>query len=112
MCQGMEIKVQLAPVEQRKVWIPKRKCETSTKYGELKSTKMILVVQSYSVHKICGALGLQSEFDPLIEPSFFINKRQNKRKSREFVPLVQSQTIFKICQGLGIQAILASPPEI
>ncbi|GFV01980.1 hypothetical protein TNCV_1247481 [Trichonephila clavipes] len=113
MCQGLEIKVQLAPVEQRKVWIPKRKYETSTKYGKLKSTKMIPVVRFYNVHKICGALGLQSKFDPLMEPPFFVSKRrQCKRESQEFVPLVQSETIFQDLPRFRHQATLAPPPEI
>ncbi|GFX93361.1 hypothetical protein TNCV_151671 [Trichonephila clavipes] len=69
---------------------------------------MIAIVKYYSVHKMCGALGLDTEFDPLIEQPFVVLRR----KSREFVPLVQSESIFKLCQALGIKATLAPPPKI
>ncbi|GFW75925.1 hypothetical protein TNCV_4431031 [Trichonephila clavipes] len=82
--------------------------QSTNKCGELKRTKMIPIVKSYNVHKMCGALGLEAEFDPMIKQPFVVLKR----KSREFVPLVQSETIFKLCQALGIKATLAPPPKI
>ncbi|GFY76113.1 hypothetical protein TNIN_345721 [Trichonephila inaurata madagascariensis] len=112
MCQALEIKVDLVSVEERKAWIPEQKYLTNTKSGELNRTKKVPIVRSFMIHKICMALGLESNFDPLMEPTFFVRKQQNKRKSQEFVPLVKSISVFKICQGLGIKAMLAPPQEI
>ncbi|GFY76114.1 hypothetical protein TNIN_345731 [Trichonephila inaurata madagascariensis] len=112
MCQALEIKVDMVPVEERKAWIPKKKYVTNTKSGELNRNKMVPIVRSYMIHKICMSLALESDFDPLMEPTFFVRKQQNKRKSQEFVPLVKSISVLKICQGLGIKAMLAPPQEI
>ncbi|GFY76115.1 hypothetical protein TNIN_345741 [Trichonephila inaurata madagascariensis] len=112
MCQALEINVELVPIEKRHVWIPEQKYVSNTKSGKLNRTKMIPIVRSYMIYKICVSLGLESDFDPLMEPTFFVRKQQNKHKSQEFVPLVKSISVFKICQGLGIKATLASPQEI
>ncbi|GFT22108.1 hypothetical protein TNCV_3271631 [Trichonephila clavipes] len=112
MCQALEIKVDLVPVEERKAWIPEQKYLNNTKSGEHNRTKMVPIVRSFMIHKICKSLGLKSDFDPLMEPTFFVRKQQNKRKSQEFAPLVKSISVFKICEGLGIKAMLAPPQEI
>ncbi|GFT22121.1 hypothetical protein TNCV_3271731 [Trichonephila clavipes] len=112
MCQALEIKVDLVPDEERKTWIPEQKYLNNSKSGELNRTKMVPIVRSFMIHKICMSLGLKSDFDPLMEPTFFVRKQQNKCKSQEFVPLVKSISVFKICEGLGIKAMLAPPQEI
>ncbi|GFX54385.1 hypothetical protein TNCV_3824841 [Trichonephila clavipes] len=112
MCQGLGIKARFVPVEDKKVWKPKWRNQPNNRCGELNHSKMIPVVRSFYVHKMCGALGLEVEFDPMIKQPFFVHKRQSKRKSQEFVPLVKSISVFKICEGLGIRAVLASPQEM
>ncbi|GFS36298.1 hypothetical protein TNIN_148741 [Trichonephila inaurata madagascariensis] len=108
MCLALDLKLQLASVEARKAWPyqPKQKIVTSTSKTDLKRTKIIPAVRSYTVYKMCDALGIEVNYNPLIEQPFFVRKR------RENIPVVKSEFIFKICQGLNIKAILASPPEV
>ncbi|GFQ99818.1 hypothetical protein TNCT_177091 [Trichonephila clavata] len=106
MCIALDLKVHLVPVEERKAWIyqPKQKFVTSTVKTEMKRTKIIPVVKSYTVHKLCDALGLEVIYNPLIEQPLFVRKR------RENVPVVKSESIFKFCQALNIKAKLAPAP--
>ncbi|GFQ71711.1 hypothetical protein TNCT_139411 [Trichonephila clavata] len=108
MCLALDIKVQLAPVEARKAWDykPKQKFVTSTVKTELKRTKIIPVVKSFTVHKLCDALGLEVDYNPLIEQPLFVRKR------RENIPVVKSESIFKFCQALNIKAKLAPAPVV
>ncbi|GFR15139.1 hypothetical protein TNCT_210821 [Trichonephila clavata] len=108
ICEGLGINAQFVQVQDKKVWKSNWKNLSNNNCGKFKPTKRIPKVRSFNVHKMCEALGLETEFDPTIEPLFVVHKR----KSREFIPVVQSESIFKMCQALGIKATLAPPTEI
>ncbi|GFR03097.1 hypothetical protein TNCT_41001 [Trichonephila clavata] len=108
MCIALDLKVKLAPLEERETWNyqPRQKFVTSSVKIEKKRTKIIPVVKSYTVHKLCDALGLEADYNPLIEQPSFVRKR------RENVPVVKSESIFKFCQALNIKVKLAPAPVI
>ncbi|GFS47005.1 hypothetical protein TNIN_426861 [Trichonephila inaurata madagascariensis] len=108
MCLALNLKVQLAPVETRKAWHyqPKQKSVTSTCKTDLKRTKIIPAVRSYTVYKMCDALGVEVDYNPLIEQPSFVRKR------RKNIPVVKSEFIYKLCQDLNIKVKLAPLPEV
>ncbi|GFV88963.1 hypothetical protein TNCV_442281 [Trichonephila clavipes] len=79
MFLALGLNVQLAPVE-RKAWNykPKQNCVSSTVKTELKRTKIIPVVRSYTVHKMYGALGLEVDYNPLTGTTHLCQKKTSK----------------------------------
>ncbi|GFY73012.1 hypothetical protein TNIN_173521 [Trichonephila inaurata madagascariensis] len=55
-CLALDIKVQLARSQEKKVWIPRHK------HQKLERKNKVPVVRSEIVHKMCIALGLEVEF--------------------------------------------------
>ncbi|GFR33937.1 hypothetical protein TNCT_597801 [Trichonephila clavata] len=62
------------------------------------------IVRSVMVHKICQALGIDTELNPAAEFKNF--KLPQKRKPN---PIVHSVAVFKLCEALNIKASLANP---
>ncbi|GFR11147.1 hypothetical protein TNCT_590391 [Trichonephila clavata] len=74
--------------------------------------KVIPVIHSLMVFKICGALDIKVQFEPIENQSHDIQKCenqtnvpivQNKLKSNNSLPVVHSLMIYKTCEALGIK---------
>ncbi|GFT33816.1 hypothetical protein NPIL_139581 [Nephila pilipes] len=96
ICEGLDIKVQLAPIEKRDNWYKQTK----------NTTKCIPIVRSEKIFKICNALNLPAK----LEQAERLNKKvgeQTKRSSRiTSPPIVNSEAVYKICLALGLPAKL------
>ncbi|GFU39656.1 hypothetical protein NPIL_342291 [Nephila pilipes] len=96
MCEGLDIEVQLASIEQRDAWDKKIK----------KSTQCIPTVRSENVFKICNALNLPAELE-LTERLDIEFEEQTKTSSGiKATPIVNSAVVYKICLALGLPAQL------
>ncbi|GFY49041.1 hypothetical protein TNIN_179081 [Trichonephila inaurata madagascariensis] len=109
ICEGLDIEVQLAPIEEGKIWISKFN-------NQRKRMKYIPTVQSEIVYKLCGALNLEVQLSAANDQKIFIQKQkkeQNKRrKSKKVIPIVKSPSIYKFCIALGIEARLDAESPI
>ncbi|GFU01144.1 hypothetical protein NPIL_669231 [Nephila pilipes] len=96
MCEGLNMEVQLAPIEERPTWGKKIK----------KSTQCIPTVRSETVFKICNALNLPAELelneglDIEVEEEIIISSRIKS------TPIVNSVVVYKICLAIGLPAQL------
>ncbi|GFU34830.1 hypothetical protein NPIL_628331 [Nephila pilipes] len=92
ICEGLDIKVQLSPVEIRDTWSKKIK----------KTNKCIPIVRSEMIFKICNALNLPAKLE-LNEGWNIEDGVQTKKSSRSKAPLVvNAATVYKICLALGL----------
>ncbi|GFU34843.1 hypothetical protein NPIL_628431 [Nephila pilipes] len=92
ICEGLDIKVQLAPVEIRETWTKKIK----------KSNKCIPIVRSEMIFKICNALNLPAKLE-LNEGKNIGDGVQTKKLSRSKAPpVVNAVAVYKICLALGL----------
>ncbi|GFV39064.1 hypothetical protein TNCV_2008081 [Trichonephila clavipes] len=98
ICEGLDIDVQIAPIEESKIWIRKFN-------DQRKRKKYIPLVQSESVFKLCLALNLEVQLSTKNGHKEFIQKRKNKSKC---IPTVYST---EICQSLCIEAELDTSSE-
>ncbi|GFS85433.1 hypothetical protein NPIL_11261 [Nephila pilipes] len=73
---------------------------------EPKQKKSISIVRSITVHKICEALGIETELNPGAEFKGF--KQQKKIKTKRIVTVVLSMVTFKFCEALDIKCTLAA----
>ncbi|GFT51066.1 hypothetical protein NPIL_14441 [Nephila pilipes] len=96
ICEGLDIKVQLAPIEKRVTWNKKIK----------KSNNCIPTVRSETIFKICNALNLPAKLE-LTEEFNIQMGEQTKRSSRITAPpILNSVAVYKICLALGLPAQL------
>ncbi|GFU54150.1 hypothetical protein NPIL_33471 [Nephila pilipes] len=96
MCEGLDMEVQLAPIEERHAWDKKIKI----------STQCIPTVRSETVFKICNALNLPGELE-LTEGLDIKVEEKTKISSRiKATPIVNSVAVYKICLALGLPAQL------
>ncbi|GFR04914.1 hypothetical protein TNCT_464341 [Trichonephila clavata] len=101
MCEGLNIDVQIAPIEKREIWIRKFN-------DQRKRKKYIPLVQSEIVFKFCIALNLEVQLSTENGQKEFIQKRKKKSKC---IPTVYSTTVYKMCQSLCIEAELNTSSE-
>ncbi|GFS45612.1 hypothetical protein NPIL_112261 [Nephila pilipes] len=71
---------------------------------EPKLKKSAPIVYSITIHKICEALGLDSELNPGA-------KFESFKQQKKVVPVVQSKAIFKFCEALDIKCTLGASPN-
>ncbi|GFS72104.1 hypothetical protein NPIL_323021 [Nephila pilipes] len=93
MCEGLNMEVQLAPIEERPTWDKKIK----------KSTQCIPTVRSETVFKICNALNLPAELELTEVLDIQV---EEKTKTSSATPTVNSVAVYKICLALGLLAQL------
>ncbi|GFS68786.1 hypothetical protein NPIL_590871 [Nephila pilipes] len=93
MCEGLDMEVQLAPIEERNAWDKKIK----------KSTQCIPTVRSETVFKICNALNLPVELE--LTEGLDVQVEE-KTKTSSATPNVNSAVVYKICLALGLPAQL------
>ncbi|GFS57473.1 hypothetical protein NPIL_578941 [Nephila pilipes] len=96
MCEGLDIEVQLAPIEERDTWDKKIK----------KSTKCIPTVRSEKVFKICNALNLPAKLELTEGLDIQVEKETKISSSSKATAIVNSVVIYKICLALGLPAQL------
>ncbi|GFS48285.1 hypothetical protein NPIL_44741 [Nephila pilipes] len=96
ICEGLDIKVQLAPFEKRHTWEKKIK----------KSTNCIPAVRSETIFKICNALNLPAKLE--LTEGFNIQMEEQTKRSSCITspPIVNSVAAYKICLALGLAAQL------
>ncbi|GFY37105.1 hypothetical protein TNIN_199161 [Trichonephila inaurata madagascariensis] len=96
ICEGLNIKVQLAPMKKKESWIKKFK----------KPIKKIPTVQSEIILKLCIALDLSVQLDMTKENNIQVRKQKKNSIPSKAPPMVNSVMVYKICQGLGLSARL------
>ncbi|GFT49479.1 hypothetical protein NPIL_376201 [Nephila pilipes] len=96
MCEGLDMEVQLAPIEERPTWDKKIK----------KSTQCIPTVRSKTVFKICNALNLPVELELTEGLDIKVEGKTKISSSSKATPIVNSVVIYKICLALGLPAQL------
>ncbi|GFS71313.1 hypothetical protein NPIL_505581 [Nephila pilipes] len=96
ICEGLDIKVQLAPNEKRDTWDKKIK----------KSTNCIPTVRSETIFEICNALNLPAKLE--LTEGFNIQMGEQTKRSSHITspPIVNSVAVYKICLALGLPAQL------
>ncbi|GFQ91057.1 hypothetical protein TNCT_21051 [Trichonephila clavata] len=95
ICQGLDLKVQLASVPDKKTWIAKRKSQD-------KERLPIPKVYTKSILMFCEALDIDAELSHSTEEH--LPKKQLKRSKP--LPIVHSIMVFKMWQELGLSAKL------
>ncbi|GFU39968.1 hypothetical protein NPIL_391761 [Nephila pilipes] len=107
MCEGLDIEVELAPIEERDTWDKKIKKKEILRIKKIKkSTQCIPIVRSETVFKICNALNLPADFE-LTEGLDIEVEEETKTSSRiNAIPIVNSVVIYKTCLALGLPAQL------
>ncbi|GFR33469.1 hypothetical protein TNCT_171071 [Trichonephila clavata] len=96
ICEGLDIKVQLAPMGGNDTWI--KKCK--------KPVKKIPTVRSEAVLKFCTALNLPAQLDMAEGRNVEVNKQRKNSIPIKVPPVVKSIIVYKICQALGLSAKL------
>ncbi|GFT22500.1 hypothetical protein NPIL_596381 [Nephila pilipes] len=96
MCEGLDIEVQLAPIEKRVTWGKKIK----------KSTKCIPTVRSENVFEICNALKLPVKLKRTEELDAQVQIKTKISSRSKASSVVYSVAIYKICLALGLSAQL------
>ncbi|GFU12006.1 hypothetical protein NPIL_197811 [Nephila pilipes] len=96
MCEGLDIEVELAPMEERPTWGKKIK----------KSTQCIPTVRSETVFKICNALNLPAVFEQTEGLDIEVEEETKISSRIKATPIVNSVAIYKICLALGLPAEL------
>ncbi|GFT83820.1 hypothetical protein NPIL_298401 [Nephila pilipes] len=96
MCEGLDIEVELAPIEERDTWDKKIK----------KSTQCIPTVRSETVFKICNALNLPAELELNEGLDIEVEEEINISSRIKATPIVNSVVVYKICLALGLPAQL------
>ncbi|GFR27303.1 hypothetical protein TNCT_558641 [Trichonephila clavata] len=94
ICQGLDLKVQLAAEKDRITWVAK---ETS----QNKEKRPIPKVKSKTILMFCEALNIDAELSVGREPL-----PENQLKLAKPLPIVQSIMVFKMCEGLGLRVKL------
>ncbi|GFT65158.1 hypothetical protein NPIL_590081 [Nephila pilipes] len=96
ICEGLDIKVQLAPTEQRDAWVKKIK----------QSTKCIPIVRSEIIFKICNALNLPAKLELTERLDIQVEAQTKISSDIKTPPFVNSVAVYKICLALGLSAQL------
>ncbi|GFS97123.1 hypothetical protein NPIL_558881 [Nephila pilipes] len=96
ICEGLDIKVQLAPVEIRDTWTKKIK----------KSSKCIPLVRSKMIFKICNALNLPAKLELNEGKNIEVGVQTKKSSRSKAPPVVNAVAVYKICLALGLSAQL------
>ncbi|GFS53426.1 hypothetical protein NPIL_552191 [Nephila pilipes] len=96
ICEGLEIEVELAPIEERPTWGKKIK----------KSTQCIPTVRSETVFKICNALKLPAKLELNEELDIEVEEELNISSHIKATPIVNSVVVYKICLAIGLPAQL------
>ncbi|GFT81267.1 hypothetical protein NPIL_313261 [Nephila pilipes] len=96
ICEGLDIKVKLAPIEKRETWMKKNK----------KSTKCIPIVRSEIIFKICNALNLPAKLELTEGLDMPVEKPTKRLSSNKAPPVVNSLAVYKFCLALGLPAQL------
>ncbi|GFR10817.1 hypothetical protein TNCT_441171 [Trichonephila clavata] len=96
ICEGLNIKVQLAPKEKKESWIKKFK----------KPLKKIPTVRSETILKLCIALNLPAQLDMTEDKNIQVKKQRKNSIPNKAPPVVNSVMVYEICLALGLSARL------
>ncbi|GFV09112.1 hypothetical protein TNCV_4198891 [Trichonephila clavipes] len=81
LCQSLDIKAQLAPEEERNIWIPKHKKSTESK-------PTVPVVKSEIIYQMCNALDIKVILSPTVEKDIVVLEPNREAKKNKPSPLV------------------------
>ncbi|GFV86974.1 hypothetical protein TNCV_2199251 [Trichonephila clavipes] len=97
ICQGLDLEVKLAAVQDKKMWIAKSKSQD-------KERRPVPKVYSKTILMFCKALDIDAELSHSTEE----HPPEKQLKRAIPLPIVHSIMIFKMCQGLGLSAKLGA----